>query len=200
MDDELLRTYRNVSGREVQLYVGCYRSQQNGKELTGDASRALQKVSSSVRAPPGTGTLDVKEVIQQRAEGPRGVIFWYVVNGRIVSNIYMAKLYTLWDAMTKWRTRGVVVMVAWDGAKTDADRSRAAAIDFAQALLAQPSVHELVTPAGRRCSRAVRAFSAVFRLWADFRRAFQLRRGRGPLIARFSSTFEFRFRPSKLLS
>jgi len=87
--------------------------------------------------PLSNDTTVLREVVQQREQGPRGVLFWYVVNDRVTSNIYVAKLYTLWDAMTKWRTHGAVVMVAWDGGETDHNRGRAAALDFAGALLAQ---------------------------------------------------------------
>jgi EpsI family protein len=138
LDKEVLRTYRHVSGRRVQLYIGYYGSQQDGKELTGAMSRALQTVASSVSVVRGAETVALREVVQRREEGPRGVVFWYIVNDCVTSNIYAAKLYTLWHAMTKWRTRGTVMMVAWDGAKTDAVAARAAALDFAGALLAEP--------------------------------------------------------------
>jgi EpsI family protein len=140
LDEEILRTYRHPSGSRVQLYIGYYGSQENDKELTGDVSRLLHKVASTVAVIQGTEAIALKEVVQQRDEGPRGVVFWYVVNGRVVSNIYVAKLHTLWDAMTKWRTKGVVVMVAWDGANTDPERARAAALEFSGSLLAQPRI------------------------------------------------------------
>jgi EpsI family protein len=138
VDEELLRTYRNDAGTRVHLYVGYYWSQAEGKELTGDVGRALQTAGSPVSLALGNATTVLREVVQQREQGPRGVLFWYVVNDRVTSNIYVAKLYTLWEAMTKWRTGGAVVMVAWDAAETAPNRARAAALDFAGALLAQP--------------------------------------------------------------
>ena len=46
VDDELVRVYRNPSGDRVQLYIGYYHRQEQGKELTGDASSALAAAAS----------------------------------------------------------------------------------------------------------------------------------------------------------
>jgi EpsI family protein len=138
VDEEVLRAYRNDAGARVQLYVGYYWSQADGKELTGELGRALHEAASPVSVSLGSDTTMLSEVVQQREHGPQGVLFWYVVNDRVTSNIYVAKLYTVWDAITKWRTHGAVVMVAWDGAEAEPNRARAAALDFAGALLAQP--------------------------------------------------------------
>ena len=43
------------------------------------------------------------------------MLFWYDVNGRIVADFYRLKSYTIWDAVTRRRTNGAVVMIAWDG-------------------------------------------------------------------------------------
>jgi EpsI family protein len=140
VDQEVLRTYHNSTGARVDLYVGYYWNQSDGKELTGDVGHALHKLGSPVGVSVGNAGTVVREVVQRREEGPRGVLFWYIVNDRVTSNIYIAKLYTVWDAMTRWRTSGAVVMVAWDAEKTDPDRARAAALDFAGALLAHPQL------------------------------------------------------------
>jgi EpsI family protein len=134
VDDELLRTYRNPAGKRVQLYVGYYRNQQNGKELTGDASRALHKIAATLSLPVGSDTVTVKEVVQETDQKDRGVVFWYDVNGRVVPSIYRAKAYTLWDALTRRRTNGAVIMIGWD-ARDGRESGRAEAMDFAESLL-----------------------------------------------------------------
>ena len=66
----------------------------------------------------------------------RGLLFWYDVNGRIVTDVYRLKSYTIWDAVTRRRTNGAVVMIAWGGpAGTASDAIRQQAIRFAQALI-----------------------------------------------------------------
>jgi len=136
VDDELVRGYRNSSGDRVLVYVGYYQHQEQGKELTGDASSALAAAASNLTRPIDSGTLELKEIVREKNGTRRGVLFWYDINGRIVHDIYRLKGYTLWDGLTRRRTNGAVVMIAWDGpagAKSEAAREHA--IAFAQALM-----------------------------------------------------------------
>ena len=133
-DEEVVRTYRNAAGRRLQVYVGYYARQTEGRELTGDASRRLQRVASPLTFASGADPLTVKEASIETPESRRGVIFWYDVNGRILSNQYAVKLSTLWDAVVRRRTNGAVVMVAWDANSTFAS-TRVDAVALAQELL-----------------------------------------------------------------
>lgn len=134
-DDELSRVYRDANGSEVRLYVGYFRRQEAGKELTGDAAHELRLtyVPLSIDSvPPAT----IGEVARTTGSVKRGVLFWYDVEGRIASNVYMAKVYTIWNALARHRTDGAVIMIAWDGiAGAQADAARAQAIAFAKALM-----------------------------------------------------------------
>jgi EpsI family protein len=133
-DDELVRAYRSATGERVRLYIGYHRFQQEGKKLAGPASSALGRIASPVMLLSESGTIN--EVDQLRGLVPRGVFFWYDLNGRIVANIYLAKGYTLWDALTRGRTNGAVIMVAWDcPAGRSVDASRQKALGFVQALV-----------------------------------------------------------------
>lgn len=135
VDDELMRAYRTPSGDRVQVYIGYYRHQQQGKELAGEVSHSLQAVASPVSITLGEKTLELREVVQP-SDAQKGVVFWYDVNGRIVPNIYVAKGYTIWDALTRRRTNGAVVMIAWESRGGEgSERARQDAIGFAQALV-----------------------------------------------------------------
>jgi EpsI family protein len=134
VDEEFLRTYRNAAGGRLQLYVGYYRRQEDGKELTGEASSALQKAASPVSVVNGSATIAVSEIVERRDAGERGVVFWYDVNSRVLSNIYTAKMYTLWDILTRRRSNGAVVMLAWDST-SGGESSRQQALAFAEVLL-----------------------------------------------------------------
>jgi EpsI family protein len=84
----------------------------------------------------GSGALDVNEIVRTTSEARRGVLFWYDINGRIVADSYRLKTYTLWDAMTRRRTNGAVVLIAWQGAAgVESETARARAIEFAQLLI-----------------------------------------------------------------
>jgi EpsI family protein len=135
-DDELVRVYRNGAGERVTLYIGYYHRQVDGKELTGEAGAALAAAASPITLTSESGGFDVNEIVRARAGARRGVFFWYDVNGRIVSEWYRLKSYTIWDAITRRRTNGAVVIIAWSSkAGPDSQAARARAIEFAQALM-----------------------------------------------------------------
>ena len=127
VDDNLVRVYRSASGERVRLYIGYYREQQQGKELSGDASHALRAAASPLEVTLDSGTIAINQVVPE-ARIQRGLIFWYDLNGRIVADMYLAKAYTVWDALTRRRTNGAVIMVAWEypaGVEFDASRLKA---------------------------------------------------------------------------
>jgi EpsI family protein len=39
------------------------------------------------------------------------IFFWYDLNRRIASERYMAKLYTIWDALVNRRTNGAIIII-----------------------------------------------------------------------------------------
>ncbi len=136
VDEELVRVYRNSAGNRVRLYIGYYHRQEDGKELTSDAGAALAIAASPVTVTTEPRPLELNEVVRATAGTRRGVLFWYDVNGRIVGDFYRLKSYTIWDAVTRGRTNGAVVMIAWDDvASVHSETAREDAIKFAQALL-----------------------------------------------------------------
>ena len=132
-DDELWRVYQDPSGARIRIYVGYYRHQEQGKELAGRISHALQAVASGVDLAVDHQRLGINEIVG-RGPAPKGVVFWYDVNGRVVANIYVAKAYTMWDALVHGRTNAAVVVVSWDGGGAS-DDPRRGALDFAAALM-----------------------------------------------------------------
>jgi len=131
LDDQLLRVYGNSRGKHVEVFIGYYASQRNGKELTGDVSVLLHQRATAVSVHSESGELTVNEIVQPRQEGSRGVIFWYDINGRILPNVYLTKPYTLWDTLTRRRNNAGVVMIAWNAS----NGTRADAVAFAKSLL-----------------------------------------------------------------
>jgi EpsI family protein len=113
-DHELLRVYRDGKGARIELYIGYYRSQQDGRELAATLTRA-RGVTQSLRVTTTSGDVDLREVVRRSGSRERRGVFWYVLNGRIITNPYLVKGYTLWNALTTHRTNGAVIEVAWDG-------------------------------------------------------------------------------------
>jgi EpsI family protein len=141
VDRALIRTYQNSAGARVQLYVGYYGRQEEGKELTGNASNGLRLAGSSVAVAPGLP--DVGEVAREKGGVRRGLLYWYDVNGKVVPDIYVAKAYTVWNTLTRRRSDGAVVMIAWEGpAGAAGNAARQRALAFAASL--QPLLRQLL--------------------------------------------------------
>jgi EpsI family protein len=136
LDDELVRTYQDPAGQRVRLYIGYHRSQRDGKELPGDAGHILNVVATPVSVPFGTGSVELRQVQQNLTNRARGLLYCYIINGRVLSNLYLAKRHMLWDALTRRRSNAAVVLIAWESdSSADAETSRMKAAEFAQAVL-----------------------------------------------------------------
>jgi len=133
VDDETSLVYENSSMR-LRLYVGYYRRQEQGRELAGDAGQALAAASTPVSLALGSETVTAREVVRTGDGARRGILYWYDVNGRLVSDRYMAKAYTAWDALTRQRTNGAVVMITWETPSAANVDGRAQATAFAREL------------------------------------------------------------------
>jgi len=135
IDDELIRSYRSPNGDRVRLYIGYLRSQKEGKELSGEAGNALDRVSSPVDLTLDSGDIALGHV-QLRGKGGLELLYWFDLNGRIVSDIYRAKALTLWDALTRGRTNGAVVLVGWECKDPPTcEPARVSALGFVRALV-----------------------------------------------------------------
>ena len=136
VDQELVRAYRTASGARVRLYVGYYQQQREGKELAGDASKALADAASPLTVTSDSGSFSINDITRETPERNRGLLFWYDVNGRITPDIFRAKAYSIVDAVTRRSTNGAVVMIAWDApAGADAHAAHLEAVAFARALM-----------------------------------------------------------------
>ncbi|HKT79530.1 MAG TPA: EpsI family protein, partial [Vicinamibacterales bacterium] len=102
IDDEIVRTYRTPDGDRVRLYVGYLRSQHQGKELAGQASSDLARVSAPVTVPTSLGGIQISRV-DKAGQDPRGLVYWYDLNGRIARDTLQAKQLMLRDAITRRR-------------------------------------------------------------------------------------------------
>jgi len=141
-DEDLARTYRALTGEEVELYIAYYEDQAQGKEMVSYLTKDLDAGASPVTLDMGSvGTVTVNEVV--RSEGGRRslMLYWYDLNGHTVTNRFVAKAYTTWQAMTLGRTNGALIILRSpmaDAERLPAVRSRTLA--FARAML--PSLHD----------------------------------------------------------
>jgi EpsI family protein len=83
----------------------------------------------------GASTVDVNEVTQESATKQRNVLYWYVLNGRIVNDMRRAKMYIIWDALAHHRTNGAIIMLGWESAPGGQSvNARRRALELAQAV------------------------------------------------------------------
>ncbi len=120
----------------MRLYIGYHRSQREGKELAGEAGHALNTARTPVLVQVGARTVELGQVVQDRPTSSRGVLYWYDLNGRVFSSMFLAKQYMVWDALTRGRTNGAIVMIGWESTgNRDAESSRMKAAAFAESIL-----------------------------------------------------------------
>jgi exosortase D (VPLPA-CTERM-specific) len=114
VDLELNRTYRKGSDT-VNLYIGYFEFQKQGKELIYYKTKDLHSNASKIKVDINPyGIIEINKTVIQDLGHRMLTIFWYDMNGRIVTERFMGKFYTIWDALIKGRTNGAVIMIATD--------------------------------------------------------------------------------------
>lgn len=113
-DEELMRIYRDRTGHMVKLYIGYFDDQQQGKELVMYKTSWIFHRGESTVAITGVDgeKYEVNQVVLNEGNSSQAVHFWYDLNGRVVSNRYIAKLYTIWDALVYGRANGAMVAIS----------------------------------------------------------------------------------------
>jgi len=115
VDHELTRIYKLDSDDSIRVYIGYFEYQKLGKELINDRTISLHAYASKRKVSLNPhGTIEVNEIIQKAGDKKKVTIFWYEINGRIVSDRYMSKLFTILDGFRRGQTNGAIVMVETD--------------------------------------------------------------------------------------
>jgi EpsI family protein len=121
VDNGLTRTYRNASGREINLYIGYFASQRQGKSLisyhANPLRRGIHQVSSgfvdSQQGPgqrPGPQTVNLSfPVIDQTFYA---AVFWYRFPSGELTQRVQTKLKGITDAVIHRRNNGAVILLA----------------------------------------------------------------------------------------
>jgi EpsI family protein len=149
LNDYILRYYvpkREISGSEKEsaddlplwLYVGFYQSQRTGATyhspqncLPGAGWQFTESKVIPVSIAGGT-TIAVNQVLIQKGLEEQVVFYWYQDRGRVIASEYWAKVYLVWDAMTRNRTDGALVRITIP-VYNSREQSIATGIQFLQA-------------------------------------------------------------------
>ena len=119
VDDYMMRQYSNEQGLPIGLYVGYYKSMQQGATyhspkncLPGSGWYFVQTGQTSLRTIEHHGqTMDINKFVIQKGLDKQLVLYWYQDRGRIITSEYWAKVYMVFDAMTRHRTDGAFVRI-----------------------------------------------------------------------------------------
>jgi len=128
VDDGLTRTYRNASGREINLYIGYFASQRHGKSLISYHANPLRKgirqISTGLVDPgqgPGPQTVNLSSPL---IGGARYVaVFWYRFPSGELTIRTQTKLKGITDAVIHRRNNGAVILLAARPANKDEKES-----------------------------------------------------------------------------
>jgi EpsI family protein len=112
VDDSFLANYYNRDGRNVQLYIGYYKSQKEGQQIhspkncmPGGGWNIIESSVEDIRldGEASKSISAVKLIIEK--EGQRQVVlYWYQSNGRYISSEYAQRFYMVIDSITNHRT------------------------------------------------------------------------------------------------
>jgi EpsI family protein len=122
-DVELVRVYRNSSGREVQLQITYFGSQRQSKKLTYYKLQMLYDNNEELTIPIDADHAAIvnKSLIQSGSEDTLS-LSWYNLDGQIVANRYAARMKTALNGIVRKRTNGAFFIVSSgtspDGLKT----------------------------------------------------------------------------------
>jgi len=147
LDDYLTRYYYDRSRVAVDLYIGYWRSQQQGGAIHSPQNclpgSGWEPVSQGILTfpdprTPGAPALSVNRYLIRKGTERQLVLYWYQSRGRIVGSEYWSKIYLVLDAARYNRTDAalvrLVVPVA-DGSPEAEARAESQAIGFANEIL-----------------------------------------------------------------
>jgi len=117
-DDYLIVDYTSTEANtNANLFVAYYKSQTEGSGIHspevcipagGWEVSKWRKTDTGIRTSAGE-SLTVNRAVIQKGLKRQLVYYWFAQRGRHITGDYAAKLYTVWDSMTRSRTDGALV-------------------------------------------------------------------------------------------
>jgi EpsI family protein len=110
-DIELSRKYVSTTGENLYVYIAYFELQKQGKELINYRTEDLDldKKNMYIIA-GGDKKISISKVHWKNGNNNMTILYWYYVDGKIITNKYLAKLYLAYDGLIRRKTNGAVVM------------------------------------------------------------------------------------------
>jgi exosortase D (VPLPA-CTERM-specific) len=117
LSDYVIIEYRNRIGKEVNFYVAYHGSQRKGEAIHSPESCLpghgwiFEKAGIKAIPIPGykAGFIHLNSAFMQKDGNKQLSYYWFLKQGRILTNLYQIKIFTFWDALTRQRTDGALV-------------------------------------------------------------------------------------------
>jgi EpsI family protein len=136
-DRTVSRRYAAPDGSEVDLLVGYFTRQQEGRELVGFELSHLLSPRESSATRTLAGAIEVKDFVTTFDRASYHVTYCYLLNGRTTSESYTARWWAAWDTLTRGRNNGGIVVVRTKlGTNGSAEIARARTRDFVEGVVA----------------------------------------------------------------
>ena len=143
VDDSVLYDYVSADGRQVQLYVGFYRSQREGdlihspKNCMPGAGWKIIHTSleSLTIADNDPKKVEAIKLVLEKAGQRQIVLYWFQARGRFVASEYWQKIYMVIDSITRHRTDEAFVRLITPVTGGNEDNALQRLKDFAEAAI-----------------------------------------------------------------
>jgi EpsI family protein len=147
VDEYVNRGYVADDGAQASLYVGYYRSQEQGASIHSPLNclpGAGWEPERVDRVPFGRGT--ARRLIVRKGERRFAVVYWYQTPTRVEGDEYRSRLYTALDTLRYGRNDAALVRVMTPIGADAKDETRAADHAFGLARLIVPYVQRVMFP------------------------------------------------------
>jgi exosortase D (VPLPA-CTERM-specific) len=115
LSDYAMVDYQNRGGKTINFYTAYYESQSKGQtthspETCLPANGWEFREAGATDVPLGTGrSMRVSRAYVENAGSRQLVYYWFAQRGRVLTNLYQVKIYSVWDSLTRHRTDGALV-------------------------------------------------------------------------------------------
>ncbi|MBI5141756.1 MAG: EpsI family protein [Nitrospirae bacterium] len=117
VDDFLFRSYTN-GDRQIQLYIGYYRTQREGAQIHSPKhclpGSGWFQISEAKRnfSPPGSAAFEIVEAVYQKERDRTMFLYWYDMHGRKITNEYLMKLAMIWHSIADNRSDAAFIRLS----------------------------------------------------------------------------------------
>lgn len=111
-DRSLSRSYVGPDGATLDVFVGYYDHQSDGRELADYRVRAALMGPDVASRPANlSDTLRVQEFVAAEDGTTLLVTYWYCLDGAVLADVTGTKLHTAWSSLRRRRNDGALVVV-----------------------------------------------------------------------------------------